>query len=252
MSKTWPALTSALLLLGSPVASDAAKKDKLATPAIVLQTEGQTVQQGVEGGYRYLLHIPTGYNAATTTDWPVIIFLHGSGESGGDIEKVKAHGPPKMVQEDPAFPFIVVSPQTASAQLEWEPAKLDAMLDAALKDLRADKDRIYLTGLSMGGIGSWRWASVRPDRFAAVAPVASRGVAATVCTLKDMPVWAFHGDDDRIVRTADGVAIVDALRACGGTPRLTLYPATGHDSWTSTYADPAFYMWMLHQRRKVR
>lgn len=240
-----------LLLLTTPATGFAAKS-KTAPTAHIPQVEGQNYQRGIEGGYPYLLHIPAGYNRATTTHWPVIVFLHGSGESGNDIEKVKVHGPPKLVVEDIAFPFIVISPQAPSAAEGWEPEKLDAMLDDALKNLRADHDRIYLTGLSMGGIGSWRWASAQPERFAAVAPVAARGEISSVCAIKDVPVWAFHGDNDTIVKTDEGIAMVSALRACGGTPRLTLYPATGHDSWTGTYADPALYMWMLHQRRKGR
>lgn len=250
MTRLFPCIAAALILAGGMPAETLAKRQP-AAPAMADQVEGQTVQAGVEGGYRYLLHIPAGYNRANG-NWPVIVFLHGSGESGNDIEKVKVHGPPRLVQDNPGFPFIVISPQTPSARQGWEAAKLDTMLDAALKGLRVDADRIYLTGLSMGGMGSWQWASARPDRFAAVAPVAARGDTASVCALKDMPVWVFHGDDDQIVKAADDFAMVSALRACGGAPRLTIYPATGHDSWSATYADPALYFWLLHQRRKPR
>lgn len=217
-------------------------------PAPSAIVEGQTAQAAPAGGYRSLLHVPQGYLASGDEQWPLIIFLHGSGERGDDIDKVKVHGPPHIAGDDPAFPFIVLSPQLPEGE-EWNPAMLDATLDAALARLRADRRRIYLTGLSLGGMGTWDWAAARSDRFAAIAPVAARADTHMACRLTTMPTWVFHGDSDSVVPVDGDIAMAQAITACGGHPRLTIYPATDHDSWSATYANPALYLWFLHQRR---
>lgn len=213
--------------------------------AMAQPREGQYPQRAVaKGGYRYQLFVPRGYLTERDQPWPLIIFLHGSGERGDDIRKVKVHGPPKIVAGRPDFPFITVSP-LLPAEEDWDIAKLDAILDYVTRTLRVDRTRIYLTGLSRGGHASWRWAAAEPDRFAAVAPVSGRGDPSTACRLKATPVWAFHGDRDDIVTPFGSFAIVEAIRSCGGRPRLSIYPDTGHDAWTRTYDDPALYQWLL-------
>jgi len=241
---------STILLLGAALlyTQPAAAGDRKGAPPAA-QVEGQVAHPAPSGGYPYLLHIPQGYNDDPEARWPVIVFLHGSGERGTDIEKVKVHGPPKIVGADPAFPFIVVSPQAPESEPEWVPAELDKTLATALAPLRADLSRIYLTGLSMGGIGTWNWAIARPDTFAAIAPVAASGDPQAACSTAMTPTWAFHGDNDPIVPTQDGIAMVAAQRSCGGHPRLTLYPETGHASWDAAYGDPQLYLWFLHHRR---
>lgn len=210
---------------------------------------GQTAQPPVaRGGYEYQLFVPRGYAASGKEEWPLMIFLHGSGERGSDIARVKVHGPPKIVAQHPGFPFITISPQLPEDQ-DWDQAKLEALLAHIRKTYRIDAKRIYLTGLSRGGHATWRWAAARPDLFAAIAPVSGRGDPVSACRLKDMPVWAFHGDRDDVVEPEGSFAMVQAIRACGGDPRLTIYPATGHDGWTPTYDDPALYRWLLEQRR---
>ena len=216
--------------------------------AAAIPTEGQHPHPPAErGGYAYLLHLPKGYADEGKTRWPLMIFLHGSGERGGDLAKVKVHGPPAVADRDASFPFILLSPQLP-ADLQWEVAKLDALLDSAIKRLRVDPSRIYLTGLSLGGQASWRWATARPSRFAALVPVAGRREPIDACALKALPIWAFHGDRDDVVPMIDSVDMVASVRHCGGSPRLSVYPDTGHDSWTRTYADPALYLWFLSQR----
>lgn len=219
--------------------------------AMAQPREGQYPQKAVaNGGYRFQLFVPQGYQADRDKSWPLIIFLHGSGERGDDIGKVKVHGPPKVVESRPDFPFITVSP-LLPAEEDWDISKLDAILDHVTRTLRVDRTRIYLTGLSRGGHASWRWAAAEPGRFAAVAPVSGRGDPSTACKLKATPVWAFHGDRDDIVTPFGSFAIVEALRSCGGKPRLTIYPDTGHDAWTATYADPALYAWFLQHSRST-
>lgn len=205
-----------------------------------------------EEGYRYLLYMPGSATSGTTAEgktWPLMIFLHGSGERGDDIAKVKVHGPPKYAEHDANFPFILISP-LLPADDDWDVAKLDRILDNALKTLPVDPDRVYLTGLSRGGHASWRWAAAEPERFAAVAPVAGRGNPDTACALAAMPIWAFHGDRDDVVVPEGSFAMARAIRACGGrSSRLTIYPDLGHNAWDPAYADPALYLWLLSHRR---
>lgn len=213
--------------------------------------DGQRPQPPVAaGGYDYQLHLPPGAARAAPGEerWPLMIFLHGSGERGSDIAKVKVHGPPKVADRDPSFPFILLSPQLP-AEEDWDLAKLDALLDHALATLPVDPARIYLTGLSRGGHASWRWAAAEPGRFAAVAPVAGRGDPDTACALTDIPIWAFHGDRDDVVTPEGSFAMARAIRACGGRKsRLTIYPDLGHNAWDPAYDDPALYLWLLSHR----
>lgn len=212
---------------------------------------GQHSQPAVdEGNYRYQLFVPRGVpNADPEANWPLMLFLHGSGERGDDVDAVKRHGPPKQAQRDPDFPFILISP-LLPAEEDWDIAKLERILDHALATLPVDRDRVYLTGLSRGGHATWRWAAQEPTRFAAIAAVAGRGDPATACALKDLPVWALHGDRDDVVVPEGSFAMARAIRACGGQKsRLTIYPDLGHNAWDPAYADPALYLWLLSHRR---
>lgn len=215
-----------------------------------LPETGQHPHEALEmGGYPYQLFIPRAVAKKQGRDWPLLIFLHGSGERGDDIAKVKVHGPPKYADRDGDFPFILISPLLPAEQ-DWDIARLDRILDHALRTLPVDPDRVYLTGLSRGGHATWRWGSMEPERFAALAPVAGRGDPSTACALKDMPVWAFHGDRDDVVVPEGSFAMSRAIRACGGhLSRLTIYPDLGHNSWDPAYADPALYLWLLSQHR---
>ena len=198
------------------------------------------------GGYAYQLHIPAG--TAQDSRWPLLLFLHGSGERGDDIAKVKVHGPPKIADMDRDFPFILISP-LLPAEKDWDIAKLNAILNHALATLPVDPSRVYLTGLSRGGHAVWRWGAAEPERFAAIAPVAGRGDVASACALKDVPAWAFHGDRDDVVPPEGSFAIARAIRACGGyLSRLTIYPDLGHNAWDPAYSDPELYRWLLSHR----
>lgn len=203
-------------------------------------------------GYAYLLHIPAGAAGSpdTETRWPLMLFLHGSGERGTDIARVKVHGPPRIAELQADFPFILVSPQLPEEE-DWDIAKLDAILDHVMATWPVDPARVYLTGLSRGGHATWRWGAAEPDRFAALAPVAGRGDPATACALVEVPVWAFHGDRDDVVTPEGSFAMARAIRACGGRlARLTIYPDLGHNAWDPAYDDPALYLWLLRQRNE--
>lgn len=219
-----------------------------AAPPIPLQ-EGQHPHAALTGdGYAFQLHLPPGAAATEQKRYPLMIFLHGSGERGANLDQVKAHGPPKIADRDPRFPFLLVSPQLPADQ-DWDLSKLRLILGWVITTLPADPDRIILTGLSRGGHATWRWGAAEPGRFAAIAPVAGRGDPATACALQATPVWAFHGDRDDVVTPDGSFAMARAMRACGGSPRLTIFPDLGHNSWDPAYDDPALYLWLLQQRR---
>jgi len=196
----------------------------------------------------YLLFLPKGYHAKRDRHWPLILFLHGVGERGQDLEKVKAHGIPKVVEQRDDLPFVVVSPQCPPDQW-WQAGQLEVLLDEAQASLRIDADRVYLTGLSMGGFGAWELAVACPDRFAAVVPVCGGGNPYRLRGIAHVPVWAFHGARDPLVPLIRSEEMVEALRKCGGDARLTVYPDVGHDSWTETYDNPEVYEWFLRHRR---
>ncbi len=197
---------------------------------------------------RFLLYLPDGYDAEASKKWPLIVFLHGSGERGDDLEQVKAHGLPQRLDGRGALPFIVVSPQ-APADTRWDSDTIHALLDELIDRLAVDAQRISLTGVSLGGYGTWAIAGDRPQRFAAIAPVCGAGETDNACRLKDVPIWAFHGAQDSVVPLQDDQAMVDAVRACGGDVKFTVYPGVDHDAWTPTYANPALYEWFLQHRR---
>lgn len=195
---------------------------------------------------QFLLFLPEGF-ANDGRKWPLIVFLHGSGERGTDLEKVKIHGPPMMVEKKKDFPFIVVSPQ-AEAGRNFEGDALIPLLNELVRKLPVDKDRIYLTGLSMGGFATWGWAVQEPGRFAAIAPIAAGWSTEDACKVKGIPIWAFHGAKDGVVPLGPHQQMIDAVNACGGNAKMTVYPEADHDSWTATYANPELYEWFLQHR----
>jgi predicted peptidase len=198
----------------------------------------------------YLLFLPKGYDASDKTkQWPLMLFLHGSGERGDDLEKVKMHGPPKIVEAKPDFEFIVVSPQCPKDS-RWQASELVQLLDDVLAKHAVDPNRQYVTGLSMGGSGTWQLSAAQPQRFAAIAPICGRADLDSAPKIKHIPTWVFHGAKDSPASVEHNKAIVAALKAAGGEPKFTLYPDAGHDSWTESYNNPEFYTWLLAQRKQ--
>lgn len=203
----------------------------------------------------YLLFLPAGYDREPGRRWPLILFLHGAGERGDDLDLVRRYGIPLVADRRPDFPFIAVSPQ-CPADSTWmtELDGVTALLDDVVARHSVDTDRIYLTGLSMGGYGTWYLATLHPHRFAAIAPICGGGdwffgFPERVRVLKHLPVWAFHGADDPLVPLEESQRLVRVLEETGGSVRLTVYPGVGHDSWTPTYDNPELYSWFLAQRR---
>lgn len=196
---------------------------------------------------RYLLYLPPEYKP-DGKPWPLLVFLHGMGETGNNLELVKRHGPPKLIAQGKHFPFIVLSPQTPRPG--WNPDAVVALIDAICEHYNVDRSRIYLTGLSMGGFGTWATAAAYPDRFAAIAPICGGGDPRWAERLKDIPIWVFHGAKDQVVPVAFSERMVEAIKAAGGNVKFTVYPDAGHDSWTVTYNNPELYNWFLQHRKK--
>jgi predicted peptidase len=195
---------------------------------------------------KYLLYLPKDYEQKPS--WPLMLFLHGSGEKGDDLNLVKKHGPPKLVEAGQQFPFIVVSPQCANGR-SWEPYELTALLDEMVEKYKVDQDRIYVTGLSMGGFGTWALAAHTPDRFAALVPICGGGDPMRTKRIAHTPTWVFHGAKDPTVPLEMSQKMVDALKKRGGDPKFTVYPEAQHDSWTQAYNTPELYEWLLQQKR---
>lgn len=220
-------------------------------------TPGKQVPQSlssaaVDAKLGYWLFLPKEYGTDDRR-WPVMLFLHGAGERGDNLDLVKVHGPPKLVDQRPDFPFIVVSPQCAKDH--WWPGEvqqhlLAELLDHVLTQYRADSQRVVCTGLSMGGFGTWALAARHPQRFAAAIPICGGGDPAHAPQLKHVPVWVFHGAKDFVVPLALSEEMVAAVKEAGGRAKLTVYPEAGHDSWTETYNNQAVYDWLLAQRRE--
>jgi len=198
----------------------------------------------------YLLYLPKDYEESSNK-FPLLIFLHGSGERGTDLDKVKFHGPPKLISEGKEFPFIIVSPQCPEGRW-WQISELNFLLDELIAELKIDVNRIYLTGLSMGGYGTWAWAEYAPDRFAAIAPVCGGGNPLTISKIGKMPVWAFHGAKDLVVPVAESERLINKLKIVNPDVKFTIYPEAGHDAWTETYNNPELYEWFLNQSLKSK
>jgi predicted peptidase len=235
-----PTLVSTLAL----VATQALAAESPATP--VQQEKHFEAHVKVVAKMDYLLFLPQGYEQSKQT-WPLMLFLHGAGESGTDMAKVKTHGPPKIVETKPDFPFILVSPQSAGRG--WNNDTLNALLDDVIRNYRVDKSRVYLTGLSMGGFGTWSLAAAHPEKFAAIVPICGGGNTADAKKLATLPIWVFHGAKDPTVPVQRSREMVEAIKAAGGNIKYTEYPEAKHDSWTETYDNPELYTWLLSQKR---
>ncbi|NNE26140.1 MAG: prolyl oligopeptidase family serine peptidase [Saprospiraceae bacterium] len=199
--------------------------------------------------YPYNIYYPIGYDASSDKGTPLMIFLHGSGERGTDLSQVENHGPPKKVKEGRQFQCIIFAPQCPN-DVWWDVDRLNSTLDEVLAKNNIDQTRIYLTGLSMGGYGTWAWAIENPNKFAAIAPICGGGDPDKAELIAHIPTWVFHGAQDDVVPVEKSKEMVSALKAAGATPRFSVYAEADHDSWTQTYDSDSFYGWLFGQRLK--
>lgn len=199
-------------------------------------------------GYRYLIYLPEGYGSEAGKEYPLVIFLHGAGERGGEVGKVAAWGPPKLVAAGKQFGFVLVSPQCPAGKW-WRVDDLEVLLKDVEERYPIDRSRVYLTGLSMGGCATWEWLLRDAHTFAAAVPVCgwSNPIEPAYVDCRT-PVWAFHGDADPVIPVEGSRRMVEAFRKRGVEAKLTEYPGVGHNAWTPTYANPEVYEWLLSHR----
>ncbi len=193
---------------------------------------------------KYLLYVPD--EVPETGKYPLLLYLHGSGARGNDLSVLENHGPRPFLMNHKEFPFVLVSPLCKKDD-SWHPLYLLRMLDSIEAKLPIDKNRIYVTGLSMGGNGTWNLARAAPDRFAAIAPLCGRAHFETedVKALKDLSIWAFHGKKDDLVPYQASERLVNKLEEINADVKYTLYPELGHRIWDETYGNPDLYHWLL-------
>jgi predicted peptidase len=224
-----------------------------------------------EGTFRYRLLVPADNDLKAKEEgklWPLVLFLHGAGERGADNEAQLKYLPADMASAEnrARFPCFLLAPQCPSGR-SWSDLSLQTLeatfgpepvhearvvleiLDTLLGEFPIDRSRLYLTGISMGGYGSWDLAARHPEKWAAVAPICGGGDPKTAPRMRDLPIWAFHGAKDPIVNVERSRAMVEALKAAGGSPKYTEFPDAGHDSWTPAYRLPEFLPWLFAQRK---
>lgn len=239
-------LAAALLAVAVPATAQDAKKTGFVT-------HKYKNADGTESPY--VVFVPLDYDG--TKEVPVILFLHGAGETksdkAGSKMPVEVGIGPAIKKREKTFPFLTVIPQaeTRGWQADGASAKRAlGMLDEVMKTYKTDAKRVYLTGLSMGGMGTWSVAAAHPDKWAAIVPICGRGDVKTAEKIKDIPCWCFHGDADPTVKVEGSRDMIDALKKAGGTPKYTEYPKVGHNSWDMAYGTDELYKWLLEQKKK--
>lgn len=213
--------------------------------------EGTTSRQET---CRYVLVLPPDYGRQQRS-CPLIMFLHSAGKRPDDLRKVWVPMPPKIPGTQEPLPFVLLLPQcpkdSQGTYKGWSEELLIGLLDDIVSRHSVDEARVYVTGMSMGGSGTWNLAAACPDRFAAIAPICGRTRPSQACRLNDVPVWAFHGANDEVVPLKESQEMVEAVKACGGDAKLTIYPGAGHNAWTPTYKNKQLYYWFLkHPKAK--
>ena len=230
----------ALLLLGGGIVSAEIKTDSFE----------RTITKSVHAKYAVIL--PEGYDSQIEKRWPMILFLHGSGERGDDPSQLLNMKPLQYMRQTKGFPFVVVVPRCPGGE-QWDPDTLNVLVDEALAKYRIDEDRVYLTGYSMGGTGTWTFAMAHPERFAAIAPVCGRVINVLAYKIKDIPIWCFHGDKDDVVNFSFSTEMVAKLKNAGAKDvEFTIYPGARHGIWDETYSNPKLYEWMLGHKRESK
>lgn len=202
---------------------------------------------------KYVLFVPHSYDGKTPL--PVILFLHGAGETGSDGKKQATVGiGPAIRKREKTFPFLVILPQASHKEVpvvkRWQAGSPDAnnalaILDEVSKTYPVDRKRIYLTGLSMGGFGTWSLAAAYPDKWAAIVPICGGGDVKSADKIKHLPCWCYHGDNDKAVPVKLSRDMIEALKAAGGKPEYTELPGVGHNSWDAAYGNDKLYDWLL-------
>ena len=227
---------------------------------LVLNTLGNSQQRKIkldimdknDISLNYLFYLPEDYKDDKEKKWPMILFLHGMGERGDDLELVKIHGIPKIVNSKKDFSFIAVSPQ-CPIEFVWRDKEmliaLESLLLKLVKNFRIDKSRVYATGLSMGGRGTWAIAAYRPDLFAAAAPICGGADLELLKNALDVPFWIFHGDADSVVPVEYSQNAFKLLVSKNNKHRYTEYKDVNHNSWDYVFKEEDYFKWMFSKSK---
>lgn len=247
------AVMALLALSGGAAAQPAASSTPPPMPTAEEFKFTQTQTVDVE----YLLYLPRGCRVGGERRWPLMLFLHGAGERGTNVQRVAVHGPLKLVNQGKEFPFIIAAPLCPERR-RWSNEPLLKLLDHIEAKYPVDRRRVYLTGLSLGGYGTWSLGLAHPERFTAIAPICGGGQLIDALLVrrerpedfKTLGVWAFHGGKDDVVPLDESERMVEGLKKLGCQEvKLTVYPEAKHDSWSETYNNPEFYDWLLKHER---
>ncbi|MGB5238347.1 MAG: PHB depolymerase family esterase [Flavobacteriaceae bacterium] len=200
---------------------------------------------------KYYLYFPEDYAQQSDEEYGLLLFLHGGGEAGGTLENLQTGGPPKMIVEGQQFPFLILAPQHPHKRLFWNTRAVMQLLEHVLKEYRIDRKRVYLSGLSRGGTAAWEMAVQYPDTFAALAVVCGMSPLPYASWInKEMPIWVFHGEEDRVIHISESDTMVRKLRQLGYDVNYTKYPGLGHNAWDRAYQTDSLYTWLSRQSLK--
>jgi predicted peptidase len=199
--------------------------------------------------YNYLVFFPDKYKESNKEKWPLIVFLHGAFERGNCLQDVKRNALPKIAEIE-EFPFIIIAPQCPENSF-WKAEQIIEITDKSLSEFNIDSTKIYLTGLSMGGFATWQIASRYPSKYAAIIPICGGGNTLMATKLTNLPIWAFHGEKDRVIPVQQTIDMVEGVNVAGGNAKLTIYPYAFHDSWTETYENNEIYDWLLSHKIEI-
>jgi len=202
--------------------------------------------------FGYYLYCPQNFDEEKL---PLIVFLHGAGERGNgttELEKVKVHGLPKYLSEGKEYPAIILAPQCPQGMV-WNNLifALKELIDNIIESYNVDTDKVSISGISMGGFGTWEMGISYPELFSAIAPVCGGGMSWRCENLKNMPIWAFHGDMDDVVPLKNSVEMVDAVNKIGGNAKLTIFHNVGHNSWEETYTATNVVEWLISKNKSL-
>ncbi len=225
----------------------------------------ETFESGKE---KLLYRMMSPENPAPATKYPLVIFLHGAGERGSDNDAQLVHGVKDFAKPESrkSYPCFLIAPQCPNekkwAEVDWsasshqrpeKPSEPATLLFKLIENLTAqlpiDTDRIYITGLSMGGYGTWDLIARKPDMFAAAVPVCGGGDERDAQLIAKIPIWAFHGGKDTVVKPQRTTNMIEAIKKAGGNPKATIYPEVGHNSWVNAYSDPEMLKWLFTKKK---
>lgn len=240
------------LLVAAALAGLACACHTIQTRLLRYQVRHMTLPSEQLTNMDYLVQLPNGYEQDTSRSWPLVFYLHGIGD-GQNFTKVLHFGPPHLVDEGKDLPCIVVSPRLPAGHFWFHESRmLFAILDEVIRSNRVDKTRICVTGNSLGGFGAIALAALEPERFASLVPICGGVDYLDSMRLRDVPIWAFHGEKDPIIPVEESRRLVRLVNEIGGHAKLTTYPGVGHHSWERAYEDPELWQWILAQKKEPR